>query len=72
MVASGAAVLLRDRQSEEAEGAELLDYRLVDTLGTIPFDDVRGDLPCDEVLGELPDGVLLLAQLQVHPVTPHF
>lgn len=62
MVTAAAAVLLVDRQAEEADVAELLDDRAVDLLGAVPRDDVRGDLALHEVPGELPDGGLLLAE----------
>lgn len=70
VVAARTAVLLRDGEPEEADGAELLDDRPVGLLGAVPRDGVRGDLACDEVLGEPPYGFLLLAQFQIHPVPP--
>ncbi|MDX2676293.1 hypothetical protein PV333_07585 [Streptomyces sp. NY05-11A] len=72
MVAAGAAVLLVDGQTEEADLAELLHDGPVDVLRTVPGDDVRGDLAVHELPGEPPDGGLLLAEPQVHhEITPH-
>jgi hypothetical protein len=71
MVAAGAAVLLVDRQTQEADLAELFDDRPVDFLGAVPGDDVRGDLALHEVPRELPDRALLLAELQIHHRSPH-
>lgn len=71
MVAARAAVLLVDRQAEEADLAEFLDEGTVHFLRTVPLHDVRRDLAVHEVPGEAADGGLLLAELQVHcRVTP--
>src|SRR5690606_359640 len=52
MVPAGAAVLLVDRQPEEADLAELPDDGPVDLLGAVPGGGVRHDLALDEVPGE--------------------
>ncbi len=65
-VRTASSVLVREGQAEEAEvthGGDGVDGELV---RAIPSLDMRGDLGLGEVADDLPEGLLLIAQLEVH------
>ncbi len=66
MVATAAAVGLRDGQTEKAQLTEAADDVPVDRLAPVPLGGVRKHVPVDEVTGELPDSLLLGGESEIH------
>src|SRR5690606_31336772 len=65
-VATDPAVLLGDRQAEEAELTELGDDAGVDRLGPVPRLPVRHDLVLEEVAGGLLERPLVLVEAEIN------